>query len=1064
MRGHSLGSSVREKIMRPLFKAILFAAAVLFAALLLKPGASVAGDIILSHNTGSENAVFFIENEPSLVINGFDLTPYTAQFPVGLDAVSISVSRAAPITNIELVVYQDANGGSPVDATLIHRQPVTINRSGFHRFQLSEAAIVTEPVVWVGFYLPVGFRFHADVSGPSVLTYWAWTPGAAFDISSLASAPVLGPGDGTDPVSIDMQGIARITAEMRPLFHQEMESDTLLGHQLVAEGEQDTSAMGTYPHCGGLLHDPEDISVTSSSSFTIRCEVKSEFEAPTEVVNPDGRLLDLQRAGHLYKLEAQIPQAQRVHGAVNILPVPVTHCMSIQPGDLEQAVIAEGRGIPERWHVLPSVRFGEMVCAEITTASYLSYFLPRGAGAPPNVNLALGWTTVNPHPIECGLPAYVSAPVVNTGQSWFSTVSGNVKFIIENIHVRSGTITGAVEISVETSQLGPGMRHLVHFAPIYVTSYVNELHRLQVRADFDNQIQETNENDNVWFTEYILSNAQQSDRCFDAPWLTATPTAPYLVEGFCFVDLPREVNDDGRILIRYSDACQIDEFKQGGMTEQSGDWQHTVRGCDILVRTEVVGQEVTVRWSNQDNTGVGSCQAGRFRQYYQTVEVGGEEVRQLVIDHDPPPPTLTTDEITSTAAARLTQTSEASFTPDSAISAPRLISGNYNAEARRVEFKWEAVTGANAYNFRYGRAGHVLREGLMEITGLEHTLEALDVIRGADYVWEVQAKISDSRLGPWARSTSTFNVPKLPAPRMLMAVNTPFEGIEPSNKFGLAWGVVNEAETPVAQYELQWRRVGEAWPASIPIASTPAAEISVASKSERHEWRVQARGGGEWAEATLPFSTQDLTSEAVAAIRETVTRIPSVNLMVDRVTTTPSTIALRLSWNTVLDATAQYNYQWRVLPSGDWQPVTPERVIVAPPAVAPTRIHPIGAANVGVRHEGRVNVVIGVAEGRWEETSEPTPPPAPMNLRVSSADSNNVRFEWDAVAGADSYKVRYRRAGTSSWAVRDVSSGTDVTVSISSSDRTNSYQWQVQVIKNNVMDGLWSDDGPWTFS
>ena len=996
MRGHSLGSSVREKIMRPLFKAILFAAVVLFAALLLKPGASVAGDIILSHNTGSENAVFFIENEPSLVINGFDLTPYTAQFPVGLDAVSISVSRAAPVTNIELVVYQDANGGSPVDATLIHRQPVTINRSGFHRFQLSEAAIVTEPVVWVGFYLPVGFRFHADVSGPSVLTYWAWTPGAAFDISSLASAPVLGPGDGTDPVSIDMQGIARITAEMRPLFHQEMESDTLLGHQLVAEGEQDTSAMGTYPHCGGLLHDPEDISVTSSSSFTIRCEVKSEFEAPTEVVNPDGRLLDLQRAGHLYKLEAQIPQAQRVHGAVNILPVPVTHCMSIQPGDLEQAVIAEGRGIPERWHVLPSVRFGEMVCAEITTASYLSYFLPRGAGAPPNVNLAVGWTTVNPHPIECGLPAYVSAPVVNTGQSWFSTVSGNVKFIIENIHVRSGTITGAVEISVETSQLGPGMRHLVHFAPIYVTTYVNELHRLQVRADFDNQIQETNEDDNVWFTEYILSNAQQSDRCFDAPWLTATPTAPYLVEGFCFVDLPREVNDDGRILIRYSDACQIDEFREQRHVEDPITWEHTMRGCRIRVRTEVVGQELRVRWSSSSPgrataadititqtpgtqvpaTRVWNCAAGSFRQYYQTVEVRGEEVRQLVIDHDPPPPTPTAS-------------------PSSMIiqRAPPNLDFTYDPETKLLRFSWDGIHDAASYEFLYNLAEEAAKNEWLtppvtpdqnnerltfHVTATKSASDtSFAVERGKDYVWKVRALDTDGNDGPW--SHADFDVDPLPAPRSLRVVNEAFQlppdWKDDSDRFIFSWGSVEEADTAVDDYEFRYRERGTAaWISS--DVGTIRTEITVpGEKDKRYEWQVRARNGGPWARDTFHFSEADLTQIARPIIQQTATRIPTpMNMNADRSDNTK----IVFTWNTVANAD-HYYLEYRILGQGgrrdEWSEA-PTPVMVATPASG-TPSHELmllGPSRNNI-YEWRVRAVVGKAVGGWgpERTAEPTP-------------------------------------------------------------------------------------------
>ena len=444
------------------------------------------------------------------------------------------------------------------------------------------------------------------------MTYWAWAPGAAFDISSLASAPVLGPGNGADPVGIDMEGVARITAELRAPVHQEMKSDELLGQQLAAEGEQDTAVMAAYPYCGDLFHDPEDIEITSASSFAVHCGVVSEFEAPTEVIHPDGRLLDLQRAGHLYKLEAQIPQEQHVQGAINTLPVPVTHCMSILPGDLEQAVIAEARGIPERWHALPSVRFGDMVCAEITTASYLSYFLPRTAGSPANVNLALGWTQVDPHPIECGLPTFIRIPAINTGQSWFSTHSGYVKFVVENIHIRTGTVTSVNEIQIETSQFGPGVRHLVVIGPFYVTTYVNELHRLQVRVDPDEQVEETNEDDNIWFTEYILSNAQQSDRCFDIAWLTATPTNLAAIAGFCFVSDPKYRRGD-LIVIPHSPACEI-EFRRGTVSEPSASVRE-IRGCEIRIYTEVVGQKAIVRWTSPERPGQGDCDEGGFSHY-----------------------------------------------------------------------------------------------------------------------------------------------------------------------------------------------------------------------------------------------------------------------------------------------------------------------------------------------------------------------------------------------------------------------------------------------------------------
>ena len=477
-----------------------------------------AGDLVLSNNSGSENAIFYISGEPSLVINGFDLTPLGLELPAALDTVSISVSAPVSGSRIDLVVYQDANGGSPVDATLVYQQAVALEQIGINRIALEQVAIITEPVVWVGFYLPVDFRFHADRSGSSVLTYWAWTPESSFDLASLSSAAVLGPGDGSEPVGIAMEGIARITAEMRTAQNDELSGAVPLGQQFVAEVPQDTSIMQYYDDCDLVLYDPEDISISADLSFPMDCRIAPEFEAPAVLANPPEQILDVQRAGNLYKLETSLRDDQHVWGRPSQLPVRVTHCLRIAPGDLERAVIGEVRESEqwgERWHILPSVRFNDIVCAEVSVANYLSYFLPRTAESPPNVNLTLGWTRVNPHPLECGLEARLSIPVVNTGQSWFETDSGDITIVIEDFHVATSIPTTRLEMPINTDHFGPGVRRVIEAGPIFVESFVSELHRLEVRVDARDEITETNELDNAWSTEYFLAFPEGLDECVD---------------------------------------------------------------------------------------------------------------------------------------------------------------------------------------------------------------------------------------------------------------------------------------------------------------------------------------------------------------------------------------------------------------------------------------------------------------------------------------------------------------------------------------------------------------------
>ncbi|MYD11029.1 MAG: hypothetical protein F4X02_13430 [Chloroflexi bacterium] len=496
---------------------------VLSIAFLLVAFPGVAGDTLLSNNIGDGNAVFYIEGEPSVVINGFDLTPLGVTLPVALDAVSIAVETPVPGSAIDLLVYQDANGGSPIDSTLVYRETVALEQAGVNRIALGTPVIITAPVVWVGFNLPVDFRFYADTSGPSVLTYWAWTTGGTFDLTALSSAEALGPGDGSEPINIAMNGIARISAELRLAAYQEVSESAPLGEQIYTDVAQDTSIMRPYNRCVNLFFDPEDIEISADSSFTLDCEVQDEFHAPSPLQQPRNQELELLRIGALYKLSAVIPRELHAPGAVSTLPVPVTHCMRVADGDLALAVIGEIRAQgapnpgPEKWNILPTVRFNNLVCAEVTVANYLAYFIPQTADSPENVNLVVGWTKVNPHPLYCGMDVSVRAPIVNTGQDWFDTNDSHVTITVQDIHVPSTIVTAERRFNIGASQLGPGARQLYEVGPLVVDTYVNDLHRLQVTIDHDGEVDEINETDNTWISEYVLVYAPGYDECGPYP-------------------------------------------------------------------------------------------------------------------------------------------------------------------------------------------------------------------------------------------------------------------------------------------------------------------------------------------------------------------------------------------------------------------------------------------------------------------------------------------------------------------------------------------------------------------
>jgi hypothetical protein len=245
----------------------------------------------------------------------------------------------------------------------------------------TEPVEVTAPVIWVGFYLPVDFEFSADTSGSSVLTYWAWTNGEEFDLTSLANAGVLGPADGTAPVNIDMGGIARITAELitggqtvttttttstdvsGPTTVRRDDDDRIL--QVVGSASQNLSAMVSYPEpCAELAYDGGDVSVTYHNEIRWFCKLDNPFFSSR---TPEGYI----RRGKLY--DAYV---FGIESGTHRLPEPVTHCLTPPADHVNTAVLGLEHGAPRTWEILPTVRFGSVICAEINFAGHISYFMP----------------------------------------------------------------------------------------------------------------------------------------------------------------------------------------------------------------------------------------------------------------------------------------------------------------------------------------------------------------------------------------------------------------------------------------------------------------------------------------------------------------------------------------------------------------------------------------------------------------------------------------------------------------------------------------------------------------
>lgn len=444
-----------------------------------------AGERTLSVNSGSGRQVWFISGESSLVMNGFDLTSIGQTLPAVLDRASIVIETPVPGAAVEVVIYQDGNGGSPSDATVVGRRQVTIEQSGSFTVTFDPPVVITQPVVWVGFYLPVNTQFIGDTAGTSVLTYWAWTSGGTFDIGNLASAQVLGPADGSAPVGINMNGRAYITAEVSTATQAQASTTGTPAalSQTVINTTGNFGVMQAYSSCLAVLQDTADIIVSYRDGIDMYCREVWEGYSPPSPVGYFRRQL-------LYDISVYNGEGV-ISG--DLLPLPVTHCIYPDAADLPSAVIGVASGSPREWRVLPTQRFNNVVCAEIPRGGNLSYFVP----APNGINVQITNAYISPVDPAPSQPFSVAATIRNQGTE--ASPATTVQVIIRND--RTGAETARVDLAVPALASNESVNVQ---AIVTITTYVNETHTASFRVDPSGGITEIDENDNEFLRQFRL--------------------------------------------------------------------------------------------------------------------------------------------------------------------------------------------------------------------------------------------------------------------------------------------------------------------------------------------------------------------------------------------------------------------------------------------------------------------------------------------------------------------------------------------------------------------------------
>jgi hypothetical protein len=465
----------------------------------------VVNPVILSNNTTDTSNVWRIEGEKSVVIVGFDLAPLNLPKPLTVSALTIDVAQGSGEA-VGVLVYEDSNGGSPSDAVLLSSTQTVLGSAGVARIPLPANVTTSANIIWVGFYLPVGFAFRGDTSGSSVLTYWAWTPGGETDVRNLASAGVIGPADGSAPVNLNMNGIARFTAEVTPPIVQTSgftRANVPLGQQIPGGTPPDFTPMKEYPFCGGLLYDSGDMTHPGLRDLQLTCQADTDQLVPVNGVrNPPERLANgvttFERAGYTFRLFS--PTYAVLHDTSNgvgssVIPIPVTHCLIPAAQDRDRAILAVAYGAPALWDILPTVRYGDYICAEVTHIGYLTYVLPRSGQEPDrSLNLLIPSIPTYEKPKEsifCATKFNVLVPIRNEGFE----KAGNFDVDATIVRVRTGEVVGTGRRGI--TELLPGYTGLFAIGLTAPDRLPFELYRIDIKLDPNNVIAERNENDNV---------------------------------------------------------------------------------------------------------------------------------------------------------------------------------------------------------------------------------------------------------------------------------------------------------------------------------------------------------------------------------------------------------------------------------------------------------------------------------------------------------------------------------------------------------------------------------------
>ena len=335
-----------------------------------------------------------------------------------------------------------------------------------------------------------------------------------------------------------------------------------------------------------------------------------------------------------------------------------------------------------------------------------------------------------------------------------------------------------------------------------------------------------------------------------------------------------------------------------------------------------------------------------------------------------------------------------------------------------VALTWDDNPSATTYVVRHSPAGAGTWTELAPVGTDGATVTGLTA--STSYDFQVKAQAEGFVDSPWTASLTESTAALLATPVLTSPSQT-------DTVVNLAWGAVPNATT----YTVQWALAPSGSWNGLPATAATTQAVTGLTAGTSYKFRVLAHASG-WTDSAW---SADLTQSTAAAL------IAPANLAAG----TPTTTTMPLTWDAAVNADT-YTVAWSPAGAGTWTEI---------PAIATTSTTVTGLT-VGTNYDFRIKTVAaGFVDSGWSTTlTESTAIAAPTGLVAGTATATTIPVSWNAVAAADTYRVRWSLAGAGVWTQRaPVAVLTDTVTGLTAS---TSYDLQVKAISNSLTDSAWS--------